>query len=333
MISCPARMNDHDAAIVAFWSWWSTVRPAFEQAITDGEFASLPDDASARVAAIHEDLQWEMGSGHRAEHFFALSPNGNPALRKITERWKACAPAEDDTWEFWPSRPAMPTATITWADQPLHLDECIFAWERDPTREVLHVQIFHPSFPQLSKTDRESAAVLLLDAALGEDDVERWVGGIEPLKKAPVATRSYADFVVALEELVASATDGVLVTLEGSDEEGRPLEVVFNAALKRINHLTLDLYVQVTLPLVEPTAEGLASPGETDRLQALEDALEEQLGDTGAVLGHETVAGKRVIHLFAEDTALIEAWAKEHRADVRTQHDEAWDAAYQWATE
>lgn len=95
----------NDAAIRAFWSWWATARPAFEAAIATGEYGSLPDDASARVAAIHEDLHWEMGSGQRAEHFLALSPNGNPALRKITERWRASAPPEDDTWEFWPSRP------------------------------------------------------------------------------------------------------------------------------------------------------------------------------------------------------------------------------------
>lgn len=320
--------------IAAFWRWWKSARRRIELAITEGDLSPTKEIAK-RVRAIHKRLHWELCSGARSKYVLLLSSNGDPELRAIARRWEASAPRRDKTWEFASSRPARPHATVTYAGRAMRVDECAFAFVVDKVREVLDVTVFHPAFARMTKDDRESSAVLLLDFALGEDGVERWIGTIEVGRARPGGARTLAAFAKAVDKLATRARGRSLVTLEGTDGDGDPIEVVYNAALKRIDHPGLDQYVRVGLHLDAPTDEGLASRAEARRFDALDADLANKLGRLGVVLGHETVGGHRIIHLFIADSAtkIVERWLHRHRAygpHVDRVRDVAWDAAHQW---
>lgn len=322
------------AAITAFWRWWKYARRHIELAIAEGDLRPTKQIAK-HVRAIHKRLHWELGSGARAKYVLLLSSNGDPELRAIARRWEAVAPRRDKTWEYASSRPARPHATVTYAGRAMRVDECSFAFVLDKVREVLDVTVFHSAFAKMTKDDRESSTVLLLDCALGEDGVERWIGAIEVSRARPRGARTFAAFAKAVEKLAMRARGESLVTLEGTDGDGDPIEVVYNAALKRIDHPDLDQYVRIGLHLEAPTDEGLASRAEARKLDVLEGDLANKLGRLGVVLGHETVGGHRIIHLFiaARATKIVERWLQRHRAygpHVERVRDVAWDATHQW---
>lgn len=323
------------AAIAEFWRWWKTARRDIERAIAASDLR-VTKDIAKRVHAIHKRLHWEIGSGARGKHVFVLSSNGDPELRAIAETWKASAPRKDKTWEYASSRPARLDATLTYAGKPMRPAECAFTFSVDKVREVIDVTVFHPAFPKMAKDDRESSAVLLLDAALGEDGVERWVGEIEVARARPSGARTLAAFLKAVDKLSKAARRRSLLALEGTDGDGNPIEIVYNAALKRIDHLDLDQYVRIGLHLEAPTEEGLASRAEARKLGARNVDLEKRLGKHGVVLGHETIGGHRIIHLFIADkaTKVVEQWLHRHRdyaPHVDRATDVAWEAAHQWS--
>lgn len=323
-----------ERAIAVFWRWWKTAHKKIEIAIANNDLSPTQDIAK-HVRAIDKRLHWELGSGARSKYVLLLSSNGDPELRVIARRWEASAPRRDKTWEYASARPAKHDATVTYARRPMRLAECSFAYSVDKVREVLDVTLFHPTFTKLTKDDRESSAVLLLDAALGEDDVERWVGAIAVARARPRGARTFASFAKAVDKLRKSARGESIVTLEGTDGDGDPIEVVYNAALKRIDHPDLDQYVRIGLHLDAPTEEGLASRAEARKLDALDGDLAKKLGRLGVVLGHETVGGHRIIHLFIADeaTKIVQRWLTRQRAygpHVERTRDVAWDAAHQW---
>jgi hypothetical protein len=54
------RAKDPSSATSDFWRWWTSARQRIASAIESGNAASLAGEISGRVAAIHEDLQWEL---------------------------------------------------------------------------------------------------------------------------------------------------------------------------------------------------------------------------------------------------------------------------------
>jgi hypothetical protein len=106
--------------------------------------------------------------------------------------------------------------------------------------------------------------------------------------------------------------------LQGKDAEGRPIVATLNTALKRIDNLSCDHHVAVTLMLLDPRADGLTTAEEAGDLNAIEDQLGTLVGDRGVYFGRETRRGQRVIHFFAADDAEVkrslEAWADGQRA-------------------
>jgi len=55
----------------------------------------------------------------------------------------------------------------------------------DEHRLSYDVVVHHPEFVQMQESQRQQFVFLVLDWALGEDDVERWVGGVEAAVDAP----------------------------------------------------------------------------------------------------------------------------------------------------
>jgi hypothetical protein len=180
---------------------------------------------------------------------------------------------------------------------------------------------------------RGTATFLLLDGAFGEDAVERWFGGIEASARLPDGARSAAELTAAVAELERTATRERFGILQGKDGEGRPIVVTLNTALKRIDNLTCDHHVAVTLMLLDPRPDGLTTADEAADLHALEDQLGRLVTGRAAYFGRETRRGQRVMHYFAADDAELKqklgAWADGQRARgarVEWRADPTWEA-------
>jgi hypothetical protein len=322
--------------IAQFWAWWPAARGRIQAAIEGGGFDdALVSEIAERVAAINHELDWELAPGSKARHAFCLSGKGNPELRRLTEQWLRAAPAIDQTWEYHPARRGnaeLQDARLEIEGLEIGLGDFVAAFEVDEGREVVNVRCFHPEFPRMSDELRGTATFLMLDGALGEDGVERWLGAIEGVAAAPEGARPIGDLRAAIDALARSATGERFAVMRGHDPEGRPLFVTLNTALKRIDHLACDNHVVVDLAILNPDSNGLTTSDEAKDLDAIEDELQPLFSDA-VYFGRETRAGRRVLHFFAPGDSpakqRVAAWASAHGArDVRVdwRADPRWEA-------
>jgi hypothetical protein len=172
-----------------------------------------------------------------------------------------------------------------------------------------------------------------LDRILGEDTVDRWLGGIrtsaEPLENGG----PFAMLIQTVGVLAGGATGERYTNLQGQAPDGRPMSATINLALKRIDHLACDTHVVVDVALAEPTDEGMPTDEESEALNDIEDELEEMITGDAVYFGRETVHGRRALHWFvAPDHPIrpeLEAWAARHaERDVRL----TWAPDPRWET-
>jgi hypothetical protein len=329
------------AAIDAFWQWWATANQAFAQAFsTHGPLdQALLSEMSQRVEAIDPALDWEFGPGSASEHHLCLSAKGDPVLRVLAERWVKRGPPPDKTWEYYASRQASPARALTLeiAGAALALDDLAFDVDEDDSRERLHLRGHHPVF---AKVDDESLRLRILfiglDNLLGEDGVERWIGGVDAAVEPLAAPVPYKDLLARVERLAQRATGSRWAILKG-EHDGMPIFVSTNRALKRVDHLLLDMHVTIDVPLLAPTPEGLTTRDEADTLNRIEDELCAALGEHAALIGRETGRGRRTIHLHVAEggpaRAVIDRWAARHPdrpVEVQTRMDPRWEVLDRW---
>ncbi|HXJ19223.1 MAG TPA: DUF695 domain-containing protein [Polyangia bacterium] len=328
-----------EPGIEAFWAWWPAAAPRIGAAIDERKLdEALVAEITAKVQAVHPKLTWEVGVGvgGTARLAFCLSASGDPELRRLTQRWLQAGPATDAAWEFQPARggvPALADARLQIAGHTVALADMRFLVALDPGRELMNVTSFHPGFAAMSDEMRGMTTFITLDRILGEDTVQRWLGGIrtslEPLEKgAPVAVLQEA---VGL--LSRDATGERFTTLRGEAPDGRPMFATINLALKWIDHIVCDTHVAVDVALLDATPDGMPSDDESEVLNDIEDELEEMITGDAVYFGRETVHGRRSLHWFVAPEHPIrpslEAWAARHAdRDVRL----TWSADPRWAT-
>lgn len=329
------------AAIDAFWAWWPAFAPRLASAFETGTAHALVGELTEKVHAIDARLAWDTGPGLAgARHHFALSAEGDIALRVITERWLARAPAADATWEFYaarqPSRRLEGQAIRVTGDDAVDFARVQLGLRTDGMRERVHVELHHPAFARLDEQQRQLAAMLVLDKTLGEDEVERWIGHIAPSGSAPPEPRRLDELVEEVKALARSSTRENFAIVEGR-RDGHPVVATFNFALKRVDHLLMEQHLAVSIALEDPTPAGLVTNAEAATLNALEDELLDQLGHDVVYIGRETGLGVRTIHLHAAPTgpvqARAEAWMRRHprrRITVDVAHDPAWTILDRW---
>ena len=209
--------------------------------------------------------------------------------------------AADGVWEFHPARrgaPGLSDAKLQIAEHTIPLGETRFTVTIDPNRELMHVTSFHPAFAAMPDDMPGMTTFITLDRVLGEDTVQRWLGGIrtsvEPLEKgAP-----FAMLIEAVGLLSRDATGERFTTLRGEAPDGLPVFATINLALKRIDHLACDTRVSVDVALLDPDPDGMPNDDEAEALNDIEDELEEMITGDAVYFGRETVHGRRALHWF-----------------------------------
>jgi hypothetical protein len=309
------RARSPEAAIAAFWTWWAAAKDELAAALSAGRVTKAGRELSKRVAAIHPDIVFELGEGTLAENALVLSPEGSPALRSVTERWLRAGPGSDTTWEYFPARQPNLRAfegQLSLGSRVFEPGKARFGAEIDVERARVHVLVQHPDFPYLDDADRLRASFLLLDWALGEDDVERWLGEIR------VTAEEQPYDVTAVREVVAELavrySDDDWALLEGMDERGALLEARVRVPFPRMDYPLFDLHGAVALSY-EPGPDGLPDRDESAALDAVTRGLLNRLGGAAVLAAAATKAGVRTLHLYADHEgvvpAQVTAWAHQ----------------------
>jgi hypothetical protein len=303
--------------IEEFWAWWPEGRSALERSARSGPDEALTAVINARVRAIDPDLEWEIGAVTDAKLAFTLSPRGHPGRRLLTERWRRTAP-NDATWEFHAARRRaehVGGTKLRIGGHEIAFDALTFGVTEDETREKLNVVIEHPAFAAIDDRDlRLRIGFIGLDQALGEDDVERWIGAIALEGEAAERVKLGA-LHERVQKFAKKATGDKWVILRGI-VDGKPMFASVNAAVKRIDHLLFDMHVALTLTLARPTPDGLLVRDEGEALVRMEDELSEMLRGHAVEIGRETGHGKRTYHWHVMESgpsaALFARWKASH---------------------
>ena len=305
------RSPEQQRAIVEFWDWWPRVRPRVEAAIAGGAWADLPTEVGARVSAIDPGLQWEFAKGGRATHAVVVCAAGRAELRATAARWLAAAPPVDATWEYHTARqpdPAALRADLEIDGHRLHLPDIRFGFTEDGERGEVHVVCHHPVFAGIPKEAGTRITFLALDWLLGEDAVERWVGGIDTATDPPSDAQPPQALAAAVARLAEQHREPAWTLLGGRTPDGWPVVATVQRPLKAVRWPRFDTHVAVRLPYRTQSENGLPDNDALQRLRAVEDALTEAAGRDAELLAHETVQGRRTLHYYADSgTAVVAA--------------------------
>ncbi len=328
-----------DEPIVEFWRFWAEHGEAIATSIDEGDLDRWVPEISAAVHAIDEQLDWELGAGHESQHYLCLSGAGDMRLRVLTERWLAASPGAGARWEFWPSRPGSATnveLALRMGGHDIAFDEAVVDAQLDEARRRIHVGVHHPAFATMDEQMRGSATFIMLDSVLGEDEVERWVGAVEPRTECPDSGLSLGELPAAIE-MLRRLEGGTFSLLRGETGEGRPVFATIDLGIKRVDHLLFDWHYEVEIPLREPDGNGLTTRDEAEALDAAEDVLLRRLGKDAVYIGRETREGRRVLHLHAAGPGragpVLDEWVSANEAwpiEVRARMDPSWDVLARW---
>jgi hypothetical protein len=321
----PDAAAPHNEAIARFWEWW----PQARRRLDNGVPADIADEMSAHVEAIHPDLEWEIGPGPS----LTLSGGGVDELRGLAERWRLGAPG--DGWKYLAARqadPAMLTGKLQVEDHEFDLDYVRLGLHADSARARVDITCYHPDFLFVPDETRLALTRRVLDWALGEDDVARWVGEITTAENEPMDALPASMLPPVVEQISAPFAEPAWLVGEGRTPLGHAARVAVRFPLHRQDYPLCDLYVSVALPYASTNPDRLPVEPSASKLREFEEAVE-ALGAKVVLAAHETGDGRRILHLYADRSSgvvaeldqLAAAWS-EGRAKVSSRPDPAWSA-------
>lgn len=311
----------------AFWAWWTEEGRHLDPSQAGPTHAVL----DGLLASIDPDLTWHLGPGRTAQHRLTVSAGGLADARPAAERWFRAAPPADATWEYAPAVETDPTAfdaVLEVDGAAVDLARVVLAVETDLEALRVHVGVHHPAFAELPERVHGPLTFMVLDWALGEDDVARWLGGVEPLVDAPSSARTVADLQAAVAVCAEERDTDVWSALSGQTAEGRPVFALARTGLRWVDAPTLDLH-HALVATFDPDDRGMPSPEVLGRLQALDDSLTATIEPRGLVVARVTTDGTRTLHVYTDGEdqnagADVARWASTHGLSATHERDPGW---------
>lgn len=339
-------------AISEFWEWWAQARPTIEASLAasgagpedaggpapgEGLSAEAIEELSRRVHRIHPDLQWEIGGADDRTPSLTVTGGGDPELRGLAERWFRAAPAgaAAGDWTFHPARRPdleMLSQDLVLGDHEFDLEYVRLGMRADPDRARVHITAYHPDFLFVSEEQQVAVALHVLDWALGEDDVARWIGEVSISTEAPIDSLPPSMLSAVVEQIAEPFSEPAWLTGEGRTPRGHPARLGARFPLHRQDYPLCDLHVAITVPYANSNPDRLPVEPSSGALRAFEKKLT-KLGDRAVLAVRETGDGLRVFHLYADPDSgviaeldqLAAGWG-EGKAKVASTADPGWKA-------
>lgn len=315
------------APVTAFWSWWAEHGRHLDPSSPGPEHERL----TQLLEAVDPGLAWHLGPGSTARHRLTVSAGGLADARPAAERWVRAAPPADATWEYAPAVEADPSAfeaVLEVDGTPLDLGAVVLDVAVDLEELRVHVGVHHPAFADLADQVRGQVTFLVLDWALGEDDVARWVGGVEPLVAPPTTPRTVEDLRAAVASCEQEREPDLWSALSGEDQDGRAVFALARRGARWIDRPTLDLH-HALVATFDADDRGLPSPDTLGRLQALDDSLAATIEPRGLVVAQVTTGGTRTLHVYTDGedqnaADAVDGWATTHGLEPSSERDPGW---------
>lgn len=329
----------HEDDIAAFWSFWRENRDAITTPIETRRLEDFTAEISEHVRAIDPKLDWEMGAGFEAQHYFCVSAKGDMAVRVVAEEWRTEAPPVDETWEFHAARPGKREGawSLDFDGVSFAKHDFRFVADPEPYRARVHLKVHHPAFTEAPEKLRPTATFIALDNVLGEDEVERWIGDVDVCVDAPPEDAlTFAGLAELVDEFRANHGEGRWLVLKGERPGRGPVFISLDTGVKRVDHIMMEQHVALAITLDDPSDDGLTKPSEADALNAIEDALIETLGPDAVYIGRETRDGLRVLHFHVAAagpaiTRMERFFADAPReVEITSRLDPTWEILARW---
>ena len=304
--------------IAEFWQWWATARDDVAAAIPAGTVPDFADQLSRRVKAIRPGLQWELAAGTTSAHALVVTSGGQAALRATAARWLAAAPPADDTWSYRCVRAADPStfkATIELDGHKLELAHIRYGITVDKQRHQIDVVCYHPAFAGLPDNIQGQITFLTLDWAVGENDVEIWLGEIGWTTTPPASPTTPRDLCHAVTAVASDEDSWVL--MQGQRQDGTPLLATAASPLRSARWPRFDVHVPIKLPYQRYNEGLFPVDGSLTALRAFEDALSAAVATNGALVAHETSGRIRTLHFYVDSQTNALAEIESHLMEWR----------------
>lgn len=282
-----------------FWGWWQAKGERdFTKAVSTGNFEPLMEPMTQRVKAIHPELVWQASEGTDAEHMLCVTAGGISAAREHSERWYRAAPQRGPLWEFSSVTPPPPNPddlTMFVGDDEVSLRELRFNVR---VSAKLDVTVCHELFASADQDSQSELAFVVLDSLLGEDSVMRWIGTAETAAVAdPEAVEPWQ-----LQSIVAAFARrifGSWQVQQRSSPDGKTSLLRIRGA-EWLDRPSLELHCAVTLPYDSQDQTGLPTASELERLDAIEESLEDKSELSRVLVAIETGQDRRVLHYYVD---------------------------------
>jgi hypothetical protein len=322
-------------AIIEFWDWWAQARPRIEAALGEGLSADLVEELSLRVHRIHPELQWELGRPDDGAPALTVTGGGSAELRGLAERWLRAAPADTAGWSLHAARqpdPEMLGQRLVLGDHEFDLEYVRLGMRVDNSRARIHIAAYHPDFLFVPEEARLQVALHVLDWALGEDDVARWIGEVKIATEPPMDSLPPGMLSAVVGQVAEPFREPTWLSGEGRTPRGHPARLGARFPLHRQDHPLCDLHVALSVPYAHSNPDRLPVEPSASALRDLERKLDDLA--PGAVLAvRETGDGLRVFHLYADPDSgvlarldqLAAGWP-EGKAKVASTPDPGWRA-------
>ncbi|MQA97291.1 MAG: DUF695 domain-containing protein [Streptosporangiales bacterium] len=331
----PSRSASVAPAIAEFWAWWPEVGRQLAETSSDELPEDLGERLMARIQAIHPELSWSVREGARARRALIVSSGGHAELRGVAERWLRAAPEAGPDWEFLSAFPPAPDdldAAVDFEGHELDLGHVSLGLRVDGRRARVDITAYHPDFAFLPDEARAVIAAHVLTAALGEDQVARWIGAVNTVTERPLDALPPSSLPAVVDQLAQTHAAPSWLTGEGRTARGHPALIAVRFPLRRVDFPLYEQHIVVGLPYQHSGPDRLPVDPSGASLRGFADTGLALV--PGAVLvAHETGDDQRVFHLYADPesgaAAAIEQLAagwSEGRARVSTTSDPSWAA-------
>lgn len=184
----PAPPTTFSARVATFWADWKKDRQRLHDMVGKSEHVdALVTDVAARVDKLLPGVGWTVGRGSKPGlNELVISTGGDVDRTFLLRYWLRQAP-ELPGWEIHAGAPPVAFALgLRVGERDFTADEFRVVATADQKLHGIKLQVWHPGFVEMKRSEREHVANLALMHALGENLLDAWVRSIESLRKEPV---------------------------------------------------------------------------------------------------------------------------------------------------